>query len=87
MPDFDSFFLNLPVIGEWYERYRKDTYHRYDTRLLYLTVVSEIVKKRVEEVTAAKGVKLLRTYDYNPLLGELYKPKTIRPGNADAEAA
>jgi hypothetical protein len=80
VPDFDTFFLNLPVIGAWYEGWRKDTYYRYDTRLLYHTIVSELVKKEVENLTAEKGVKLLNTYDFNPILGELYKRRTIEPG-------
>jgi hypothetical protein len=79
IPDFDSFFLNLPILGVWYERIRKDTYFRADSRMLYHTIVSEIVKSKVEEFTAAKGVKLLRTYDYNPILGELYKPAEVKP--------
>jgi hypothetical protein len=85
MPDFDSFFLNLPIIGEWCERYRKDTYYRHDTRLMYLTLITEIVKKKVEEVTAAKGVMLLRGYEYNPIFGELYKPVTSTTGSKDKE--
>lgn len=60
MPDFDSFVLALPVIGEWYERIRKETYYRFDTRLMYQTIVSEVVEKRVEELVATKGVKLMR---------------------------
>ena len=80
MPDFDSFFLGLPILGEWYERVRKNTYFRHDTRMLYHSIISEIVKAKVDEFAAAKGVKLLRTYDYNPILGELYKPAMIKPG-------
>jgi len=83
MPDFDSFFLNTAVIGDLYERTRKNTYYRYDTRLLYHTVVFELVKKKVDEFTADHGVKLLRTYDYNPILGELYKPAKLKPGAED----
>lgn len=74
MPDFDSFILNMPVIGAWYEARRKLTYYRHDTRLLYHTIVSGVVKTLVESITATKGVKLLRSYDYNPILGDLYKP-------------
>ncbi len=77
MPDFDAILLSLPVIGEWYEKVRKETYYRYDTRVVFHSLITEIVKKRVEHVTAAHGVKLLRTYDYNPILGELYKSATV----------
>ena len=80
MPDFDSFFLGLPIVGDLYERFRKDTYYRHDTRLLFHTIIMEVVKAKVDEFTAAKGVKLLRTFDYNPILAELYKRETVRPG-------
>jgi len=30
----------------------------------------------VEQETAAKGVKLLQEYEYAPILGDLYRPKT-----------
>ena len=52
---------------------RKETYYRQDTRLMYLTVVEGVVKKLVEEETAAKGIKLLKEYEYGPILGDLYK--------------
>ncbi|MBI5767654.1 MAG: hypothetical protein HZA93_07650 [Verrucomicrobia bacterium] len=83
MPDFDRFFLNTAVIGDLYERTRKNTYYRHDTRLLYHAIVFDLVKKKVDEFTADHGVKLLRTYDYNPILGELYKPAKVKPGAED----
>ena len=33
---------------------------------------------KIEEVTSAKGFKLLRYNDYNPILGDLYKPMTVK---------
>lgn len=72
-----AFVLNLPIVGEAYERGLKDTYHRHDTRLMYHTLVSDVVKKKVEEVTAAKGVRLIRSYEYSPMLGDIYKPATV----------
>jgi len=80
VPDFSTILLNLPIIGELYERIRKDTYYRLDTRLMYVTVVKSIVEKKIEEITAAKGVKLIRRHEYDPILGELYKKVTIKPG-------
>ena len=53
-----------------------DTYHKEDTRLMYLTVVEGVVKKLVEEETAAKGITLLQEYSYAPILGDLYKSRT-----------
>ena len=76
--------LDLPVIGGWYERIRKDTYYRHDTRMMYLTVVKSIVEMKIEEVTAAKGIKLIRRHEYNPILGELYKTVTTHPGEENS---
>jgi hypothetical protein len=85
-PDLDTLLLHLPVIGPWYEARRKDTYFRQDTRLCYQTIVSDIVKAEVDRVTAAKGIKLIRTHDYNPLL-DLYRTTEQPPvagGRTDA---
>jgi hypothetical protein len=79
LQDLDATLVKTPVVGPVYERFlRKETYYRHDTRLLYHTIVSEVVKKKVEEVTAAKGVKFIETHDYSPILGELYKPAIVR---------
>jgi hypothetical protein len=78
LEDLDATLVKSPLIGPIYERYfRKETYYRHDTRLLYHEIVSEVVKKKVEEVTAAKGVKLLKVHDYSPLLEGLYKAATL----------
>ena len=79
MPDFDGFLLSLPLIGPWYEKRRKDTYYREDTRQIYQSIISEVVKAEVEKVTAVKGIKLVRYYEFNPLL-DLYKLTEKPPG-------
>jgi hypothetical protein len=78
MPDFDSILLRLPVIGEFYEWLRKDTFYRHDTRLMYQFVVCEVVRRRVEELIAARGVQLVRAYNYNPLLTDFYKRERLK---------
>ena len=56
LADLDTTLLKLPPFGSVYERFfRKETYYREDTRLMYLTVVEGVVKKLVEQETAAKG--------------------------------
>jgi hypothetical protein len=81
LANLDAAFLKLPVFGPVYQRFfRKETYYRQDTRLMYLTVVEEIVKKLVEQETAAKGVKLVIQYEYGPILGELYKARPLGGG-------
>ena len=52
-----------------------DSYYRQDTRLVYLDIVPKLVQTIAEEMTAAKGVKLVRQYSRAPVLGELYKPQ------------
>ena len=79
LQDLDATLIKSPVLGPIYERwFRKETYHRIDTRLMYLDTVSNVVKKLAEEVTGAKGVKLLRQYEQAPMLGELYRPELPR---------
>jgi hypothetical protein len=41
--------------------------------LVYLKVVADIIQKVVEDVTGAKGIKLVERYEHAPILGELYK--------------
>ncbi|NBV21810.1 MAG: hypothetical protein EBS05_07800 [Proteobacteria bacterium] len=75
LQDLDAALIKSPVLGPIYERwFRKETYYRIDTRLMYLDTVSNVVKKLAEEVTGAKGVKLVRQYEQAPILGELYRP-------------
>ena len=75
MQNIDAALIQSPVVGPIYERwFRKETYYRVDTRLMYFDTVSNVVKKLAEEVTGSKGVKLVRQYEQSPILGELYKP-------------
>jgi len=41
---------------------------------MYLETVSDVVRKLAEDVTATKGIRLIRQYELSPILGELYKP-------------
>ena len=76
LEDLDASFIRSPMLGPIYEAwFRKESYYRHDTRVMYLTVVEGVIKKLVEQETAAKGVKLLTQYEYGPILGELYKPR------------
>ena len=75
----DAALIKTPVIGPIYERFfRKETYYRIDTRLMYLETIDAIVKGRVEEVTSAKGIKLLSIKQYSPIFDDLYKPTFLK---------
>lgn len=78
LQDLDTALLRSPLVGGVYERFfRKETYYRQDTRLMYHDTVSELVRAKVEEVTGAKGIKLLRMKVHSPLMEDLYKPRDI----------
>lgn len=78
LKDLDATLLRFPVIGTVYEAwFRKETYYRVDTRLMYLDTVNAVLKAVVEETTGAKGIKLIRFNEHSPILGELYKPTDV----------
>lgn len=83
LQDLDATLIKLPVIGPLYEKlFRKETYHRIDSRLCYLEVVPTLVKQLAGDTTAAQGVKLVRQYEAAPILGELYRPVIPRTPQA-----
>lgn len=78
--DFDALLVKSPLFGPLYERFlRKETYYRHDTRLMYLKLVSGVVRQLAENATAEKGIKLIAQYERAPVLGELYKPVPPEP--------
>ncbi len=78
LKDLDATLIKSPVIGPIYERwFRKETYYREDTRIMYREIVDAVVKAKVEEVTGAKGIKLVRFNEFSPILGDLYKPTQV----------
>jgi hypothetical protein len=71
----DTLLLQIPVVASIYGvLFRRETYYREDTRMMYVENVSKIIQAYTDEVTAAKGVKLVRRYERAPIFGELYKP-------------
>jgi len=78
LKDLDASLIKTPIIGPIYEAwFRKETYYRHDTRLMYYETVNAVVKAKVEETTGAKGIKLIRYMENCPLLSELYKPNIV----------
>jgi hypothetical protein len=56
----DGALLQLPIVGVIYETFfRRETYYREDTRLMYLDIVEKIVQRQVDAFTGSAGVKLL----------------------------
>ena len=73
--DLDTLLLKIPVVATVYENwFRVETYYRVDTRTLYLNILPDLIRVAAEEVSAAKGVKLVRQSLPAPILIELYSP-------------
>lgn len=73
LKDLDANLIKTPIIGPLYECFfRKETYYREDTRLMYLTTVETITQAVVDEVIAAKGIKLIKRYERTPTGGKVY---------------
>ena len=78
LKDLDTTLIKSPLFGPVYENwFRKETYYRHDTRLMYCDTVNAVVKAKVEEITGSKGIKLIRYMENCPMLSELYKPNPV----------
>lgn len=73
--DIDALLLKIPGASTIYEDwFRAETYWREDTRTVYLQRVPALIKELAEEITAAKGAKLVQQFQHAPVFGELYRP-------------
>jgi hypothetical protein len=73
--DIDTFVLKIPIVATIYEDwFRAETYWRHDARMVYLQRIPALIRELAEEITAAKGAKLVKQYERSPIFGELYKP-------------
>lgn len=71
--DLDALLLKIPVVSTIYEDwFRMETYYRIDTRTLYKSILPELIRKAAEDVTAAKGLKLVHQDASAPILSALY---------------
>lgn len=70
-----EFLMKIPVIGQiYYNWFYVESYYRQDTRMMYMDLIPNLVRRLVGEATAAQGVKLRREYQYAPVFGDIYKP-------------
>jgi hypothetical protein len=78
--DLDRLLLKIPIVSTIYENwFREDTYYRIDTRTLYLQTLPETVRRLAEEITAAKGVKLLPEFGHSPEHSDLGRRSHSQP--------
>ena len=81
LSDLDTTLLKTPAIGPIYERwFRKDTYYRQDTRLVYLETVPKLIKELAETVTAANGVTLVICILAKPALVDGANRRNLQQG-------
>jgi hypothetical protein len=79
VPDLDALLLKTPVVSTIYQDwFRADTYWREDARVVYLQRIPQVIREVADEITAAKGAKLVQQYRFAPIFGELYKPVPLR---------
>jgi len=72
--DLDALLLKIPVVATFYESwFREDTYYRVDTQTLYLQILPQIIHEHAEEVTAAKGAKLVLAGEVPPVPVKLHR--------------
>ena len=79
LQDLDATLMRLPFVSTIYvSLFRRETYYRQDTRLMYCDVVNSVVQAKIEEVTALKGITLVRFNEFNPLLEEIYRRRMVK---------
>jgi len=87
LKNLDANLLKTPVIGAVYEvLFRKETYFREDTRLMYVTTVNAITELVLDEVTTAKGVKIVKRFDRKPIHGAIFEERSAPKKQPEAAA-
>lgn len=74
----DGVLLRMPVIGPLYETWfrRSTTYFQHDLRVVFLKLMDDLVKARIDESTSAQGITHLSCFEHQPILDGLYKTST-----------
>jgi hypothetical protein len=74
LADLDSSILKLPWIGSLYRTFfRRITYYRIDTTLMYQEAIHAAVMQAVDDFTRAQGLKPLTEMERKPILKHLYR--------------
>ena len=73
--DLDTILLKIPVVATIYEDwFRVETYYREDTRNLYMQLLPQFIQEIADEMCAAKGVKLVSSFQPKPPASDLNQP-------------
>ena len=74
LADLDTSLLKLPWIGSVYRMFfRRITYYRIDTTLMYQEAVHAAVMQAVDAFTCDKGIKPLTELERKPILKYIYR--------------
>lgn len=85
---FDALLLKIPALGPTYEAiFRRDTYFQQDTRLIFLKIMDELVRKAVEDTASTKGIHLLKFHERQPILDGLYRATMVQIGPSTSNTA
>ena len=76
LDDFDAWLLAVPILGRVYEAlFRKETFFRQDTRLMYVEMMERIIQAKIKDVTAEDGIEQVQFIesrpDIHPLLARM----------------
>jgi hypothetical protein len=78
LKDLDAWLIKRPGIGAIYEiLFRKETYYREDTRIMYLDTVPAVVKRLYEDLTATQGAKLKPEQERAPVQADLSQSRAV----------
>jgi len=70
--DFDAWLLTVPVFGRVYEAiFRKETFFRHDTRLMYAEMMERVIQDKIKEITASEGIEKVEFIESRPDLHPL----------------
>ncbi len=81
----DGVLMRTPVIGPIYETWcrRSTTYFQFDSRVVFLKLMNDLLKEHVDEATSAQGVRSLSYLEHQPILDGFYKTKIRNPEDGE----
>ena len=71
---FVALLSSIPVVGGFFERaLRPATYYQIDTALMFQEAIRSAVHEVVDEMSKAKGLRMLSILERKPVLREFYQ--------------
>jgi hypothetical protein len=71
---WDNALVAMPLLGRLYEKFfRPETYYRQDSRLMYQETIHRAVMAVVDQLSAAKGLRVLTEAERKPIMKDFLK--------------